>query len=592
MKKKYIIILSLMIGICISNKTIAQSLSVSGSLFLPQDSIGFAFTDPAFTSTDWIGIYKTDQTPGSSESISWSYIKSESGTLFLKAPQEAGKYKAYFLCCDGYNIVATSAEFSVEIPSLTTSFPSYVQGDSVVFAYVSPRYSSTDKIAIYTEGTKPGNGNQPLEWKYIPNSIGTLTFKTALSTGYYDAYLLCCDGIDSISGCNFEIIDQSVAFVTPQAVSLVSGANINLSYNDPAFASGDFIAIYKDGDLTTGPSITWSYLYSKSGMVSFPGNLAGGVYFAVLINNTQTEYARSDAFEVAEALTTGSYVKTSASVYPESNSIFVNYKDENFSATDWIGIYKKADIPGGGHESLVWEYAPGDSSTIEFGSLAKGDYMVYLCCCDGYIVKDKYGFSVVGSNTPSIVTSAMSYLVGETLEFTYNSPTFSSTDWVGIYHAGEIPGGSGVYSIWWRYLPEANGVMVFSQDDLGENPTPTTLDPGEYWAGLFCCDAYGLLAQTNFVVTDHDSGIRDNSLSDNLSIFPNPTNGLINIRMTDGNNLQRIMVCTLSGQVIYQENINGSVSQKNLVLKQLPKGIYFIQALTDKYKTSKKLIIQ
>jgi len=596
MKKKYIIILSLMIGICISNKTIGQSLSVSGSLFLPQDSIGFTFSKPAFTSTDWIGIYKADQTPGPG-SIAWKYIKSESGTIYLPAPNDAGKYKAYLLCCDGYEINASSAEFSIEIPSLTTSVTSYVQGDSIVFSYVSPKFSDKDWIGIYPEGTKPGAANPSIDWKYITKSSGTLTFKTALNPEYYDAYLLCCDGYDSISACNFQVIDSNIAFVKSKSNEYDAGAALEFNYNDPAFTAGDWIGIFKDGELSTGTSITWSLLVSKSGTVTFPGNLPGGAYYAALLSNSSSEYARCDAFIVADQ-TTGSYIKTAASVYPENTTILVNYKDQNYGSKDWIGIYKKEELPGGGHESLEWHYALKDSSTIDFNALPIGDYIAYLLCCDGNTVKAKYNFKVVGSNIASIVQNAISFVVGDPLEFTYNDPNFTSsngTDWIGIYHTGEIPGPS-VRSTIWDYLKDSNGTMTFSVPypfgTLVEEDPSLPLEPGEYFAGLFCCDAYGLYAQTYFTIADTNNGIHENNFSGNLSIFPNPTNGLVRINLKDMAKMKRICVYTLSGQLVYQENPSHIVSQKTIDLKYLPKGVYFIEALTDQYKTSKKLIIQ
>jgi len=584
-----------MIGICISSKTFGQSISVSGSLFLPQDSIGFTYSKPGFTATDWIGIYKADQTPGPG-SIAWSYIKSEAGTIYLPAPKDAGKYKAYLFCCDGYEVTATSAEFSIAIPSLSTSFPSYVQGDSIVFSFISPKFSDKDWIGIYPEGITPGEANPSIEWKYIPKSNGSITFKTALNAGYYDAYLLCCDGYDSITSCNFQVIDSNTAFVKTKLEEYEAGANLEFSFNDPAFASGDWIGIYKDGELTSGSSITYSYVPAKSGVVSFIGNLAAGAYIAVLENSSNTEYARSEVFIVNEA-TSDSYIKTAASVYPEKTFILVNYKDENYSDKDWIGIYKKEDIPGGGHESLEWHYALKDSSTVTFSDLPIGDYVAYLCCCDGYTVKAKYNFKVVGSNVASIVLPEISFEVGDVLNFTYNEPNFESggkTDWIGIYHEGDIP--TAVRSIIWDYLKDSNGTMSFSvpypNGTLLEADPSLPLEPGEYWAGLFCCDGYGVLAQTSFTITDPKSGLQDKSISNKLSIFPNPSDGLVRIKMNDGAKLQKISVYTLSGQVVYQESLNGSVNQKSLDLKQLPKGVYFIEALTDHNKNSKKLIIK
>ncbi len=590
MKNIYIILLSLILLAGIGNQANAQSITVNGSTFLPQDSIAFTYNRPSFTSTDWIGIYKSGVTPGAG-SISWKYIKSETGTLKLKAPQEAGKYKAYLLCCDGYDVVATSVEFSIEIPSLSTSFPSYVQGDSVVFSYVSPKFSPTDRIAIYTEGSKPGKVNPAIDPKYITSKQGSLTFKTPLSTGYYDAYLLCCNGYDSISACSFQIIDQATAFLNPSTQNYASGAPILINYNDPAYAAGDWIGIYMDGMPAQGQSITWSGIVSKSGSITFPAVLSGGYYYAALFNKDNIVYASSIVFNIPVE-TSGSYVKTSASIYPDGNTILVNYKDIGYSSKDWIGIYKKDQIPGSGPQALVWNYAANDSSTIEFTSLAIGDYVVYLLCCDGYDIKAKYDFKVVGTNTPSLVLTQFAYNYGDPLEFTYNDPAFSSTDWLGIYKASEIPGGAGVYSTWWRYMPDKNGTMLFSYpDNYGENTTTGSLAPGDYWGGLFCCDGYGLYAQATFTVLPEGvNGILELSLANRLTLYPNPSNGLVTVKLADMSKIQRIVVYNVTGQIKYQEKLNG-VNQKTLDLKHLGKGIFFIEAVTEKYKTSKKLII-
>ena len=239
-----------------------------------------------------------------------------------------------------------------------------------------------------------------------------------------------------------------------------------------------------------------------------------------------------------------------------------------------------------------------DSSTIDFNALPIGDYIAYLLCCDGNTVKAKYNFKVVGSNIASIVQNAISFVVGDPLEFTYNDPNFTSsngTDWIGIYHTGEIPGPS-VRSTIWDYLKDSNGTMTFSVPypfgTLVEEDPSLPLEPGEYFAGLFCCDAYGLYAQTYFTIADTNNGIHENNFSGNLSIFPNPTNGLVRINLKDMAKMKRICVYTLSGQLVYQENPSHIVSQKTIDLKYLPKGVYFIEALTDQYKTSKKLIIQ
>ena len=480
--------------------------------------------------------------------------------------------------------------------SITIAYPSIVQGDSIVFEFANPNFSATDKIAIYPEGTLPSAENPAIDSKYIPASTGSVTFKTTLEIGSYVAYLLCCDGYDNLASVSFEIVDPTTAFVNPKKIDFDAGETLEFYYNDPAFAAGDYIAIYTFGEPATGPSITYSNVVSQWGIVSFPGVLAPGYYYAVLMNSSNNVYTQSDPFSVPEG-TVGSYVKTAANVYPLLTPIMVNFKDENFSNTDWIGIYKKGELPGG-PQSLEWHYAPSDSGTIEFNALLAGDYVVFLLCCDGYEVKARYDFKVAGANTSSLVLNAFTYEVGEPIEFTFNDPSVASgstTEWIGIYYKGDIP--SDVRSIIWDYITVANGKMTFSvpypNGTWPEEQPDVPLAAGEYFAGLFCCDTYGVLASTTFTVKDKGTGVNSELSSNNkLSLYPNPTNGKVDIKIANSDKLRRIVVYNLTGQVLFNEQVSGFVSQKLIDLKHLGKGAYLVEAMTDQYKLSKKLIIK
>ncbi len=586
MKNLYRFLLIILMITGFSLKANAQTLVVSGSEFLTVDSIGFVYNSPNFSETDWIGIYKVEETPGGPASSSWGYIPSAEGTVYLDAPAEPGNYIAYLFCCDGYEILATSTEITVYAPVLTCSSTTYLQGDPIVFNYVSPKFSSSDWIGIYPKDTIPGSANPSIDWKYLPDSAGTMTFTTTLDPGIYDAHLLCCDGYNILASCTFEITNPNVAFVIPKASTYPAGSPIELLYNDPLFAAGDWIGVYFEGDdpaLVT--SAAWVTLTSKSGTVSLPGTLAGGNYFAALFccNSNETEYARSKVF-VVEAGAAGTYVKTSASVYPEGVPVLVNYRDMDYVDTDWLGIYPKGETPGGPSATL-WAYVPSDSGTVAFNDpLQPGEYVVYLLCCDGYNIKAKTNFNVVDSSSPSLVAGAMTFAATDSLTFYYNSPNFVSTDWIGVYHPGDVPGE--INSITWKYLPETKGTMVFAYPDDHDLP------PGEYWAGLFCCDGYDLYAKTNFIITEGSSGINQIDLSGSLRVYPNPAEGIVNVSVAGGQMIHEILVYGLSGQVLHQEKVSGAEHEKTLNLKHLNPGIYFIAVQTGEAKTTRKVILK
>jgi len=586
MKKLYTLLISMTIFLVLGIVTQAQSITVSGTLFLPQDSIGFTYDSPSFDSTDWIGIYHIEDSPGGPASAVWDYIPEAAGTLYLDAPDEAGMYRAFLLCCDGYDTIAISSDFEVAVPVLEATSAVYIQGDSLVFDYVSPRFSDTDWIGLYPTGTKPGGDNPSIDWAYIPESAGSITFKTDLGPGVYDAYLLCCDGYDSISATTFEVIGSNTAFVSAVSSSFESGVPIEITYNIPDYAATDWIGIYFAGDdPAVVSSVAWAYTESSSGTVSFPGTLSGGEYYAVLFccDGTETIYAESDVFTI-EAGASGTYVKTAASVYPEGvSSILVNYRNADFQDKDWIGVYNKGEAPGG-PPSVDWMYIESDSGTVEFTTaLPVGNYVVYLLCCDGYQIKAKYDFSIADASTPSIVSSAITFAFEDSLVFYYNSPDWVDTDWIGIYNPEDTPGDIG--SITWEYLPDANGTMVFQYEDHG-------LEPGEYWAGLFCCDGYDLYAQTTFVVTEAPTGIRSVNAARKIKLYPNPSNGEVVIRSPDDEVLQSIAVYSLTGQLLYNEPIHQLIHEKVLNLGHLDPGVYLVKTQTERSLETSILILE
>jgi hypothetical protein len=84
-------------------------------------------------------------------------------------------------------------------------------------------------------------------------------------------------------------------------------------------------------------------------------------------------------------------------------------------------------------------------------------------------------------STSSVRPTISSVAAGANLTVQYQTQAASSTNWIGIYHAGDLPGS--VPSITWQYAPNASGTLGF-----------TAPSSGNY--SLFYCanDGYGILA--------------------------------------------------------------------------------------------------
>jgi phospholipase C len=78
--------------------------------------INFAYSVPAaqVNTKNWIGIYRSGVTPGSTASLAWQYVTNGGGTAtFATSGLAAGSYAAWLLYNDGYSVLAGPAAFTV-----------------------------------------------------------------------------------------------------------------------------------------------------------------------------------------------------------------------------------------------------------------------------------------------------------------------------------------------------------------------------------------------------------------------------------------------------------------------------------------------
>lgn len=82
-------------------------------------------------------------------------------------------------------------------------------------------------------------------------------------------------------------------------------------------------------------------------------------------------------------------------------------------------------------------------------------------------------------------------------------------------------------------------------------------------------------------------------VNESVSVYPNPSSGLVQINFKEINSVSRILVENIQGEVVYQETLNKDITGlQTLNLQDLSNGIYFIEVLTiDNSKSSKTKII-
>ena len=84
-----------------------------------------------------------------------------------------------------------------------------------------------------------------------------------------------------------------------------------------------------------------------------------------------------------------------------------------------------------------------------------------------------------------------------------------------------------------------------------------------------------------------------NTIIDNINVFPNPSNGIINIQITSQSSNAQLRIMDASGKLIHNERINTLNGQYNnsIDLSNNSKGVYSLQIITNNQVITKKVVL-
>ena len=91
----------------------------------------------------------------------------------------------------------------------------------------------------------------------------------------------------------------------------------------------------------------------------------------------------------------------------------------------------------------------------------------------------------------------------------------------------------------------------------------------------------------------HQLAIEDNSKSEpSIKVYPNPSNGIINIDFENTDGIKRISIYNTLGQMIESTAVNTSLKHYSINLNGKPKGLYFIGIETENDMLFRKVILE
>ena len=120
------------------------------------------------------------------------------------------------------------------------------------------------------------------------------------------------------------------------------------------------------------------------------------------------------------------------------------------------------------------------------------------------------------------------------------------------------------------------------------NQTYIVTANGDYSVEVF----NGSCTDTSSCLNVMGVGINDQNmqLENSISIYPNPSDGNFNIKISDDRNLDyQIIVRNLNGKVVYRGGVKSKISKIEL---RLNSGFYFVELIQDNHKVVKRLIVR
>jgi len=221
-----------------------------------------------------------------------------------------------------------------------------------------------------------------------------------------------------------------------------------------------------------------------------PENLPAGNYHARVrhrdTNAMWSAWSDVRSFQITAAISTAPKISMAKASHAPEEEVAVAYENAPGDAGNWIGIFRKGDIPGAALASDQ-QYVAGTHGIITFNkNLLPGEWFTGFFASGGHAeLAPRVAFRI-GAPT-ALSPSKENFAEGETVRLNLSNAPGGSKDWIGIYRVDQNPGSSACLA--WQYAA-ASGDKDFIY-----------LKKGYYYAVLMSDDGYDeISSRTRFSV--------------------------------------------------------------------------------------------
>jgi hypothetical protein len=354
------------------------SIAVAKKAFDIGEKITVTYSGTSGAGKDWIGLYKSTQTPGSgSPSITWAYLSAASGTLDFTLKEKG----SYYIACfenDGYTEITNRINIFVgATPKLKSDKQEYELNDNVSISFTSAPAGDKDWIGAYRIGHTPGSDNSD-KWEYIKSDSGKVEF-SGLTKGYYFAQYFLNDGFETLGSKIFFSVGDTIATISVDKPVYNLGDLISVNFENGPGIAKDYLGLYNEGDNpNVNPLVSYVYVDGKpNGKATFKDeNLPkkSGSYFIVFFtNDSYNEISNRSYFKIQSSVSVEDRDNQFVKMYPNPSKndqvsmVESKYPIDKIEIYDVAGqlLYTKACAPDSQNSAIVSHNLPPGSYVVK-----------------------------------------------------------------------------------------------------------------------------------------------------------------------------------------------------------------------------------